>query len=258
MLDDLQDNNLDVLSNRRVSRTSRHSSTTSTMSTQSATSFLGDGGKGGGEDGGVAQDETGKGLVIRPTVLPDGRKLHPGFRLWLSTYVKEGESLEQRGTGRGGGGGETRDILLLTWEYTLVFWSRITHDVSLPRWYIQHTTEVNCLPTACLACNINDVPPLTIYYSRLSISYPSPNFPVSVLQRGIKVALEPATGMRSIILGGFDMDPISDPRFFTRFPPRLTSPNDQAGGSDPFRRTVFTLCFFHALVQERIRYGDDI
>ena len=38
-------------------------------------------------------------------------------------------------------GGETRDILLLTWDILLVFWSRITHHVSLPRWYIQHTTR---------------------------------------------------------------------------------------------------------------------
>ena len=199
----------------------------------------------------------GKVLSFVPQCCPTDGNFTRGSAFGSLRTLKKERASSKEGQG-GGAGGETRDILLLTWEYTLMFWSRITHDVSLPRWYVQHTTEVNCLPTACLACNINDVPPLTIHYSRLSISYPSPNFPVSVLQRGIKVALEPATGMRSIILGGFDMDPISDPRFFTRFPPRLTSPNDQAGGSDPFRRTVFTLCFFHALVQERIRYGDDI
>lgn len=137
VLDDLQDNNLDVLSNRRVSRTSRHSSTTSTMSTQSATSFLGEGGKGGGEGEGVAQDETGKGLVIRPTVLPDGRKLHPGFRLWLSTYVK------------GGGGDKRYSVTHMGYTFSVLV-KDYSSCFSATMVYPTHDTVVNRLPTTCL------------------------------------------------------------------------------------------------------------
>ena len=70
---------------------------------------------------------------------------------------------------------------------------------------------------------------------------PSPVFPVSVLQNSVKVTIEPAKGLRANLLGslrGFDDDFL-----------------DGCAQPKPFRKLLFGLCFFHAVVRERRKYG---
>merc|ERR1719290_583023 len=78
----------------------------------------------------------------------------------------------------------------------------------------------------------------------------------SAMQNGSWVALqnvhvavswtnEPPTGLRMNIVQSYISDPICDPDFFTGC-------NDK---NLVFERLVFGLCFFHALIQERRKFG---
>ncbi|KAM8945402.1 dynein axonemal heavy chain 14 [Pelodytes ibericus] len=77
-------------------------------------------------------------------------------------------------------------------------------------------------------------------------STPDTSFPVSILQKGFKMAVEPPQGLKGKLLQSFDGSGggVITERVFER---------EAAGPS--WRKLLFSLCFFNAVVNERRKYG---
>jgi dynein heavy chain len=72
-------------------------------------------------------------------------------------------------------------------------------------------------------------------------SMPADYFPVSVLQNGVKLTTEPPRGIRANLKRSFQE--VSEEQL------------DDCKKPDIFRKLLFGLCFFHAVMQERRKFG---
>ena len=75
-------------------------------------------------------------------------------------------------------------------------------------------------------------------------SYPSPKFPVNVLQGSVKMVMEPPKGIKANIRRTLSLEPICNDDFF-----------EGCRQPEAFKKLLFGLAFMHSLVQERRRFG---
>ena len=72
-------------------------------------------------------------------------------------------------------------------------------------------------------------------------SMPSPSFPVSTLQNSVKMTLEPPSGLKQNCLSTYEA---MDPKDF-----------EDCSKPDVYKRLLWGFCFFHAIVQDRRKFG---
>jgi dynein heavy chain len=72
-------------------------------------------------------------------------------------------------------------------------------------------------------------------------SMPAKSFPVQVLQNGVKMTNEPPSGLRANLLRSYSI--VTDKLF------------EQSNKPEIFRNLLFGFCFFHAVVQDRRKFG---
>ncbi|XP_063709228.1 dynein axonemal heavy chain 12-like [Culicoides brevitarsis] len=113
-----------------------------------------------------------------------------------------------------------------------------------------------CLQNCHLACSW--MPQLEVIWENMDVSntnpnyrlwltsYPSECFPVPILQNSIKMTNEPPTGLKQNLLKSYNSEPMNDVDFYSGCPPLKET---------AFTRLLFGICFFHAVVQERKKFG---
>ena len=112
--------------------------------------------------------------------------------------------------------------------------------------------------------NINEgITPCHNNFRLFLSSMPARTFPVSVLQNSVKVTSEPPKGIRANMKRAFtDINAtfFETHREFSSFPPsrsidRSTFVRSSTGLETDWKKIVFGICFFHAILLERKKFG---
>lgn len=104
---------------------------------------------------------------------------------------------------------------------------------------------VSWLPTLEKLVESFDLTNTDLSFRMWLTSYPSDKFPQSVLQVGVKMTNEPPTGLQHNLLRSYLSEPLKEPEFYEGCP----------GKDKTFSKLLYGISFFHAVVQERKKFG---
>lgn len=79
---------------------------------------------------------------------------------------------------------------------------------------------------------------------------PSADFPIPILQNGVKLTNEPPKGIRSNLMRTYRN---TNEKYFESFKAEETFPN--CSKKLAFKKLLFGLSMFHAIIQERKKFG---
>ena len=82
-------------------------------------------------------------------------------------------------------------------------------------------------------------------------TYSTKQFPTTILQNFVKITNEPPHYIRSSVLTSYTTEPIVDSNFYDK----LKGDKTDKGKVNEWKKLLFGLSFFHAVVQERRKYG---
>lgn len=95
-------------------------------------------------------------------------------------------------------------------------------------------------------------------------TYPTEKFPSTILQNSVKVTNEPPTGLQQNLIRCYNSEPLCDPNFYNgtlclmcanQILKYIWSLSDCPGKEAIFARLLFGISFFHAVAQERKKFG---
>ncbi|XP_011557170.3 dynein axonemal heavy chain 12 [Plutella xylostella] len=104
---------------------------------------------------------------------------------------------------------------------------------------------VSWLPTLEKIVEGLDLTNTDISFRMWLTSYPSDKFPQAILQVGVKMTNEPPTGLQHNLFRSYNSEPVKESEFFEGCP----------GKDKIFSKLLYGISFFHAVVQERKKFG---